>query len=101
MMLLVYTTHPNKEHAQKIVAALLEEQLIVCANVFPVTSSYKWEGEIKQEDEVVAILKTTEANWEKVKKNVEELHEYKVPCILRWGVESNEAFARWVDQGGA
>ena len=33
---LLYVTHENEEEARKIVSILLSENLIACANIFPI-----------------------------------------------------------------
>lgn len=32
----------------------------------------------------------------KVKKAVEAIHPYEIPCIMKLEVESNEAYAAWI-----
>jgi periplasmic divalent cation tolerance protein len=38
--------------------ALLEQQLAVCTNWFPITCAYRWSGKIVEEPEIVLIVKT-------------------------------------------
>jgi periplasmic divalent cation tolerance protein len=57
-MKLYYITLNNTDEARQIGRALLEEQLAVCVNWFPITCAYRWEGEITEEPEVVLIVKT-------------------------------------------
>ena len=61
-MLLVYTTFANEEDAARVVRALIEERLIACANLIPAARSlYRWQGAIKDEREVMALMKTRTA----------------------------------------
>ncbi len=46
-MKLYYVTLNTSEEAQKVGRALLEQQLAVCVNWFPVTCAYRWEGKIE------------------------------------------------------
>ncbi len=92
----IYITNPSEEEARKIVRHLLEKKLIACANIFPITSLYWWEGKIADEKEFVAIVKTIEENFEKVKKEVEKIHPYTIPCITKIPVNSNEKFFNWL-----
>lgn len=57
-MKMYYITLNNNDEAQTISHALLEKQLAVCTNWFPITCAYRWQGEIKQGTEVVLIVKT-------------------------------------------
>jgi len=94
---IIYITHANLEEARKVTSHLLEKKLIACANLFPIESSYWWQGQIANENEVVAIVKTRSQNWEKVKSEVKKIHPYKVPCIIKIEVEANEDYEAWID----
>ena len=92
----IYITNPGKKEAQKIAEHLLEKRLIVCANIFPIESVYRWKGKIKKEKEYILIAKTTEKNYEGVKNEVEKIHSYKIPCIIKIPVEANEKYFNWI-----
>jgi|SRR3989344_6329940 len=93
----IYVTAPPAE-AKKIALHLLRKKLIVCANLFPIQSLYRWDGKIKDEPESALILKTTAAHFLKVKQEIMGLHPYKVPCIARIDVNINAAYAQWIQQ---
>jgi periplasmic divalent cation tolerance protein len=57
-MNIYYVTLNKVDEARTIGFALLEEQLAVCVNWFPITCAYRWKGEITEESEVVLIIKT-------------------------------------------
>ena len=92
----MYITNPTKEEARKIAKYLLKKKLIACANIYPINSIYPWEGKIVDEEEFVLIAKTLESNFEKVKSEVEKIHSYKVPCIIKIPVSSNEKYFDWL-----
>ena len=92
----IYITNPSKEKAKEIAKYLLEKRLIACANIFPVNSLYWWEDKLADEKEFVLIAKTTQTNFNKIKQEVEEIHPYTVPCIIRIPVSSNEKYFRWL-----
>lgn len=97
--LLIYTTYKNKEASDAIVNPLLQENLIACANFFPITSRYHWKGAIENTEEIVVILKTRKENWEKVRDFIEKRHPYETPCIIKLAeVESNESYASWIEE---
>ncbi len=93
----VYITNPSKEEAVKLARHLLEKKLIACANIFPITSVYRWEGKIAEEGEFVLIGKTFEEKFEKVKTEVEKIHPYKIPCITKIPVEPNKKYLDWLE----
>ncbi len=97
MFVLVYVTNPSAEEAKKIAKHLLEKRLISCANIYDnVSSLYHWEGKIADEKECVLIAKTTEDMYEAVKGEIEKMHPYKIPCIIKIPVDSNKKFSDWV-----
>ena len=95
--IMIYVTNENMEEAQKIASHLLEKEMIACANFFPIKSSFTWKGEVKTEDEVVAILKTKADNWEKVREEVKQIHPYETPAIIRIDARANRDFEEWIE----
>lgn len=96
-MILIYTTHQDKASAEKITNELLNEKLIACVNYLPIESCYCWNGKIESNDEIVALYKTKDSNWEKVRDKIEELHSYETPCIIKIKAEANSSYEEWVD----
>ncbi|HEB61807.1 MAG TPA: divalent-cation tolerance protein CutA [Bacteroidetes bacterium] len=94
--IILYVTHKNKEEAKKIGDYLLNKHLIACANYFPIESGYWWNGNIESDDEFVSVLKTRKENWKIVKKEIEKIHPYDVPCIMKIEVEANEKYENWI-----
>ncbi len=94
--ILIYITYPNEEEAKRVSDHLLKKKIVACANFFPMKSSYWWKGKLACEDEIVTIVKTRKENWEMVKQEVEKIHPYDVPCIMKLDVEANKAFEDWI-----
>ena len=95
--ILIYVTHKNLENATKIATHLLETKLIACVNFFPISSSYWWNGKIEDSQEIVSLLKTKQENWEKIKSEIQKIHPYQTPCIIKMNVEANEEYESWVN----
>ncbi|MEM1294027.1 MAG: divalent-cation tolerance protein CutA [Verrucomicrobiota bacterium] len=96
--LLVFTTFPNSEIAQKLGTELVEKQLAACVNLLsPATSIYVWQGKIETESEIPAILKTTRAVFPKLETELSERHPYDVPEIVAIPVEAGaERYLAWI-----
>ena len=94
-MELIYIPCSSEQEAEKIAQQLLEKKLIACANIFPIRSMYWWEGKIAKENEVVLLCKT-EKRYEEVKRVVEEMHSYSIPCILKIDSSVNSKYADWI-----
>lgn len=92
----IYVTCPSLQVAQSISQSLLERHLIGCANIFPVTAKYRWEGEIIEENEVMLILKATPQFADIVADEVIKIHPYQVPCIAKIPVDVNDVFGQWI-----
>lgn len=59
---------------------------------------YTWKGKLTQGKEWVTILKTASSRFEAVKKEIEKIHPYEVPCILKIPASANKAFEKWVKE---
>jgi len=94
----VYLTAPDLEEARRLGRALLEERLVACVNLLPGTLSlYRWQGELREEPEVVMIAKTRAELVPRLSARVAELHSYEVPCVVAFAVpEGLEPYLDWV-----
>ncbi|MFC4437517.1 MULTISPECIES: divalent-cation tolerance protein CutA [Natrialbaceae] len=91
----VYVTAPP-ENAETIAETLVQERLAACVNRLSTTSTYRWDGEIHHDDEVVLLAKTTDDGYDDLVSRVRELHPYDVPCIERFDeAHVLESFADW------
>jgi periplasmic divalent cation tolerance protein len=95
---LVYMTAGTAEEARRIGAALVDEGLAACANVIDgMTSIYRWEGEVRNDNEAVLIAKTRRALVERLTERVKALHSYSCPCVVALPVlGGNPAFFDWI-----
>jgi len=93
----IYITNPNKETAKKIAIHLLKKRLVACTNIFPIESAYWWKGKIENTKEVVLIVKTRKENF-KVKDEIKRIHPYSIPCIIKFDVEANKEYEKWLKE---
>lgn len=97
----LYVTAPA-DAAGDLARALVEERLAACVNRVPCTSTYRWEGEIHDDDEEVLFVKTTTERADRAASRIEDLHPHDVPCIE--GFEEDDvlpAYAEWVAESVA
>ncbi len=94
----VYVTATDQMEAEKISRHLLDKKLVACTNYFPIKSGYWWKGKIVRTDEYVLVLKTKSDKFALVKKEVAQIHSYKIPCITKINVEPNSAYAHWLKE---
>ncbi|MFH1536960.1 MAG: divalent-cation tolerance protein CutA [Patescibacteria group bacterium] len=97
-MIFIYTTCKNEKEAQKIVKALLNKKLVVCANWWPSNACYEWKGKICSEKEIILILKTKNQNYSKIKTEIKKLHSYDTPIIAKIKIEDvNKDYLKWLE----
>jgi periplasmic divalent cation tolerance protein len=76
----VLVTASSDEEATKIARGLVERRLAACVNVVPgVRSIYRWQGEVKEDRELLLVVKTREDLLGAVTDAVKSLHSYTVP----------------------
>lgn len=95
--IIIYVTHENIEEAKKITNYLLDKKLIACSNFLPIEANFWWNNKIDSTNEIVSILKTKKENWDIVKDEIEKLHPYKIPCIMKIKVKANESYEDWIE----
>jgi|SRR5678815_3264822 periplasmic divalent cation tolerance protein len=100
-ILMVFVTCEGTEQAEGIAGKVVEEGLAACVNVVAgVRSCYVWEGNLTWSQEVLLVIKTTRAGFERLERRVRELHSYEVPEVLGVKVEVGfEKYVRWINDG--
>jgi periplasmic divalent cation tolerance protein len=90
-----YVTAPP-DAAGELADLLVEERLAACVNAVDCRSTYRWEGTIHREDEVVLLAKTTEKRYGALRERIVEAHPHDVPCVERFEeTDVLPAFAEW------
>jgi periplasmic divalent cation tolerance protein len=94
----IHVTMPDAERASALAQILVGEGLAACVNVVPgIRSIYRWEGRIQEDDEVLCLIKTRPALFDRVRRRILELHPYEVPEILAFGVdEGSPTYLDWL-----
>ena len=97
---LIYSTFPSVDEAQRIGGVLVDARLAACVNVFPgMVSIYEWEGVRETADEVAMIIKTRAGLQEQVMTEVKRLHPYDVPALLVLPTQGGSAeYCAWILQ---
>ena len=98
--ILVFMTASSKGEAKKIVRSLLEEKLIACANMIDsVSSVFWWQENIKEEKEVLVIMKSHQELFNKVSTRIREVHSYDTPEILALSiVDGSSQYLEWMNK---
>jgi periplasmic divalent cation tolerance protein len=94
----VLVTAEDRGAGLALARRVVEEGFAACGSVLPhVTSVFQWEGNMREEDEVLLILKTSDDRAAGLVERVAELHGYDVPEVLTLAVEGgHEPYLAWV-----
>jgi len=96
---LLYLTCANKDEAKTIARTLIDERLIACANnLGKMTSVYRWEGTVVEDEEIAVLLKTRRDMAARATERVKELHSYDLPCVVGLPIQGgNPDFIGWLN----
>jgi periplasmic divalent cation tolerance protein len=92
------TTIGSLEEGRRIARELVERRLAACVNLVPnLTSVYRWKGAVEEAEEVLLVMKTTEAQLVALEAAVRELHSYEVPEFVALRVDSgSRPYLKWL-----
>ncbi|MBH98766.1 MAG: hypothetical protein CMM56_10005 [Rhodospirillaceae bacterium] len=96
--IVVLTTCANTGEADEIAITLVEKKLAACVNrVDGLMSTYKWNSKIQQEHEILLIIKTTNKNFEELKKTIQDRTSYALPEIIALPIYKGSAkYIKWL-----
>ncbi len=94
----VLVTAPDAPTAARLGRALVEERLAACANLVPgVRSIYRWQGDVREDAEVLLVLKTRTERCAALAARVKDLHPYELPEVLELpATGGSDAYLAWV-----
>ena len=95
----VSTTTERETDAQTIARALTENRLAACVQIIgPITSTYRWQGEIETAEEWLCLIKSRRDLYEALEEVIREVHPYDVPEILAVPVVAgSEDYLDWLN----
>lgn len=89
---IVTTTTDSEDAARDLAALAVTERLGACAQIVgPVTSVYRWEGEVRTDPEWRVEIKTAADRVPELVARVKSAHGYDVPEIIATPVEGGSA----------
>jgi periplasmic divalent cation tolerance protein len=96
----VQTTAGSEEEVGRIAAALVERRLAACVQVVgPISSHYRWRGEVEQAQEWLCLAKTEASHYPELEAAIRELHSYEEPEIVATPIVAGSAgYLDWIGQ---
>lgn len=99
MFSIIYITAGDMEEARKIGRTLVEERLAACANIFPITSIFRWKGNIDEANEFGIVVKTRSDKVKEIQERVKDIHSYEVPCVVSFKMDEGSAqYLAWINE---
>src|SRR5262244_166013 len=96
----VTTTAGTREVAERIAVELVDRRLAACAQVGgPITSTYRWQGNVESAEEWTCTAKTSHAQMAAIREVLKRLHPYEVPELIATPiVDGSEAYFKWLGE---
>ncbi|TAN05991.1 MAG: divalent-cation tolerance protein CutA [Rhodanobacteraceae bacterium] len=96
--LLCISTCPDATSAGHIAQTLVTERLAACVNRMPgVRSTYRWQGKLQDDAEVLLVIKTTRERFAALRTRLLELSPYATPELIALDiVEGSAAYLGWI-----
>jgi periplasmic divalent cation tolerance protein len=93
-----FSTFPSEDKAAEVARTLVGEGLAACVNlVARVRSIYRWNGEISDDQETLAIIKTTRERFAELRDRLVALHPYEVAEVIALPIEDGHLpYLSWV-----
>ncbi|MFE6281596.1 divalent-cation tolerance protein CutA [Streptomyces sp. NPDC057877] len=96
--LTVLTTTDAADKARTLARGAVAAKLAACAQVEgPITSVYRWEGEVRADQEWRVLYKTTTERYRELEAHIKSVHDYDTPEIIATPVtHGSDAYLAWV-----
>ncbi len=94
----VVTTTKNKEDAEKIARLLIEKRLAACVQIVgPVSSIYRWKGNVEQAEEWQCLIKSRQDLFGEVEEAIKAIHPYETPEIIATVISAGSGdYLKWL-----
>ena len=94
----VLVTVPSPAVAARIATAVVRERLAACVNIVPgVRSVYVWKGRVRDDRELLLVMKTTRGRYAELERRVKALHPFEVPEVVALRIRrGSAAYLKWI-----
>lgn len=98
--LVALVTAGSEAEARKIAQGLVTRMLAACVNIVPgVTSIYRWQEEVQEDQEWLLVVKTRRDVLEELIQYVQRIHSYDLPEIIAVSLAGGSRdYIRWLDR---
>jgi periplasmic divalent cation tolerance protein len=98
MMIVVFSTAPDRKVAKRIAETLVLKKVAACVSILKIEESvYRWKGNVERVPEYLLIIKAKKGNFEKIEKEIKKIHPYSVPELVGIKAEKvSKKYKEWV-----
>ncbi len=84
--------------ASSIASSMVDEKLAACVNIVPrVQSVYRWEGETKQDDEALLVVKTVRTKVSQLDELLQSVHPYENFELISLDIAAgSRSYLEWI-----
>ncbi|GAA3831282.1 divalent-cation tolerance protein CutA [Sphaerisporangium flaviroseum] len=90
----------DRAKAAELARSAVSARLAACAQIVgPVTSTYRWKGQVETAEEFLVLVKTTRERSVELVDHIRREHPYETPEIISLPVEGGlDAYLHWIDE---
>jgi periplasmic divalent cation tolerance protein len=94
---IILSTFPSEESVADVADKVVRSSLCACVNFTKIRSIYSWQGKIEDQQEFIALFKTTAKSAKRLKAEIARLHPYKVPEIVELKMQDvSRSYLSWL-----
>jgi periplasmic divalent cation tolerance protein len=90
------TTTDSEQAAGDLAEAIVAARLGACVHVMPITSVYRWNGDVTRDAEWRLVVKTAGDRLDELMAFVKQRHGYDVPQVVATKLIGSEDYLDWV-----
>ena len=92
---IIVSTFPDQETILTIAKELIvKKKLCACINLIKVRSVFVWKNKLEDQQEFIALFKTTKLSADKLRSEIKKVHPYEVPEIIE--IKMNDVYKTYM-----
>jgi periplasmic divalent cation tolerance protein len=98
---LILVSCGSDDEAREIARELVGAGHAAGVQVVPISSIYRWKGEVVEDAEWLLVIKTTAERYDQVEATVLAMHSYEVPQVIMIGINrGHQPYLTWLESAG-
>lgn len=95
-LMVVMTTVPDTAEADTLARELVDRRLAACVQLVDITSHYRWDGHVRDEPEVLLLIKTPAEALDRLMVIAADIHPYETPELVAVSSTAvDQRYAAW------